>query len=221
MIRNSAVVICSSQGTCFFSLGKRSSIVPWRIRLSMPAVTVGCSSNVSGLLFLLCSCWRSCPASPPSNRLGVLGEGGWHVKEQTGTAETESLIFVLFSSTLLLELVCTAEIAALSNYSWKDTVVIIVIDAIFSAKTQNWLGTWYELEGDKEARKIASISVFSAFALPTGGNTFNKPVGLAFCIMKTFLKAVMLAKTLSIQLIILCLCGFNKCWNILPASLFD
>lgn len=57
------------------------------------------------------------------------------MKEQTGTAETESLILVLFSSTLLLELVCTAAIAALSNYSWKDTVVIIVIDAIFSAKT--------------------------------------------------------------------------------------
>lgn len=58
-----------------------------------------------------------------------------------GTAETEPLIFVLFSSTLLLELVCTAEIAALSNYSWKDTVVVIVIDTIFSAKTQNWLWT--------------------------------------------------------------------------------
>lgn len=62
------------------------------------------------------------------------------MKERTGTAETESLIFVLFLSTLLLELVCTAEIAALSNYSWKDTVVIIVIDAIFCAKTQNWGG---------------------------------------------------------------------------------
>lgn len=63
------------------------------------------------------------------------------MKEQTGTAETEPLIFVLFSSTLLLGLVCTAEIAALSNYSWKDTVVIIVTDAIFSAKNQNWLWT--------------------------------------------------------------------------------
>lgn len=63
------------------------------------------------------------------------------MEEQTGTAETEPLIFVLFSSTLLSELVRTAEIAALSSYSWKDTVVVIVIDTIFSAKTQNWLWT--------------------------------------------------------------------------------
>lgn len=201
---------CSSQATCFFSLGKCNSIVSWSIRLSVPAVTVGWSSNVSGLLFLPCSCWRSCPASPPSNWLAVLGEDGWHVKEQTGTAETEPLIFVLFSSTLLLGLVCTAEIAVLSNYSWKDTVVIIVTDAIFSAKNQNWLWTWSELEGSKEARRIAPISVFSAFPLPTGGNTFNKPVGLAFCVMKTFLKAVMLAKTVSVQLIILSCVGLTN-----------
>lgn len=36
------------------------------------------------------------------------------------------------------------------------------------------------------------------------------PVGLAFCVMKTFLKAVMLAKTISVQLIILSCVGLTN-----------
>ena len=82
-------------------------------------------------------------------------------------------MFCLFPSTLLLELVCTAEIAAFSNYSWKDMVVIIVIDAVLSARKQNWLWTWSELEGTKEARSIPTVGGFSAFALPTSENTCN------------------------------------------------
>lgn len=88
--------------------------------------------------FYFCSCLVGVPVQPHLPATGwVCWERGV-VKEQTGTSETEPLISILFSSTLLLELVCTAEIAALSNYSWKDTVVITVIDAIFGAKNQNW-----------------------------------------------------------------------------------
>lgn len=211
----------SSQANCFFSLGKRNSIVPWSIRLSVPAVTVGGSSNVSGLLF-----WSALVGVPVQPHLPATGWVCWERvvdmwKSKRGLLRQSLWFLFCFCQLLLLELVCTAEIAIFSNYSWKDTVVIIVIDAIFSAKNQNWLWTWSELEGAKEARIIAPINVFSVFALSTGGNTLNKPMGLAFCIMKTFLKAVMLAKTLSVQLIILCLCGFNKCWSILPAFLFD
>lgn len=86
------------------------------------------------------------------------------MKEQTGIAEIRPLIFVLFSSSLLLELVCTAEIAALSNYSWKNTVVIIVIDAIFNAKTQNWPWTylsWEELRRPEEL--LLSVSFLPLF----------------------------------------------------------
>jgi len=45
---------------------------------------------------------------------------------------------------------------------------------------------WSELQGAKEARSISAISGFSAFALPTGENTCNQSVGLAFNIVKTF-----------------------------------
>lgn len=48
------------------------------------------------------------------------------VGEQTGAAEAQPLISVLFPFALLLELVCAAEIAAFSNYSWQCTLVIIV-----------------------------------------------------------------------------------------------
>lgn len=84
---------------------------------------------------------------------------------------------------------CTAEIAAFSNYSLKDTVFIIVIDAIFSARKQNWLWRWSELKGTKEARSIPAINGFSAFTLPTGENTCNRSVGLPFHTMKTFFKS--------------------------------
>lgn len=91
-------------------------------------------------------------------------------------------------------------------------MVIIVIYAIFSARKQNWLWTWPELEGTKEARSILAIGGFSAFALPIDENTCNRSVGLAFRVMKTFFKRCHICnKNISVQLIIVGLCGFNKC----------
>lgn len=90
-------------------------------------------------------------------------------------------------------------------------MVIIVIDTIFSARKQNWPWTWPELEGAKQARSILAIGVFSAFALPTDENTCNQSVGLAFWVMKTFFKRCHICnKNISVPLIIVGLCGFNK-----------
>lgn len=53
------------------------------------------------------------------------GENGWYVEEQIKTAEP--LGFVLVPRTLLLKLMCAAEIAAFSNYYWKYALGVIVI----------------------------------------------------------------------------------------------
>lgn len=116
--------ICFSRALfiCSFSLGRCNSIASWSTRLSMPAVTVGCCLLMSlGLcwFFLLSYCCVPVQSHLPATSWVVLEEGGWRVKEQTFGFWEKAFGFCLFPSTLLLELVCTAEIAAFSNCSWK------------------------------------------------------------------------------------------------------
>lgn len=89
----------------------------------MPAVTAGCC-----VVKPLVGVFGCVPARGhlPATGGDLPGGNGRRVGEQTGAAEAQPLISVLFPCALLLELVCAAEVAAFSNYSWQCTVVIIV-----------------------------------------------------------------------------------------------